>query len=88
MQSCPDVGFPESYSSLLCPYCCSFPSPFPAELWLGVWSGARRDKATPGPKQDKSGQTLIAKAQLRILFPVGKELAKVFFIKLSACDFP
>lgn len=29
------------------------------------------------PRRDKSGQTQIAEAQLQLLFPVGKELAKV-----------
>lgn len=52
-------------------------------LWLDAWSGAWRDKLTPGPRRDKSGQTQIAEAQLQFLFPVGKELAKVTCFFLS-----
>lgn len=42
-------------------------------------------QTAPGPRQDKSDQTQIFKAQLQFLFPVGKELAKVtcFFFFLS-----
>lgn len=39
--------------------------------------GTRSGKPTAGLRRDKSGQTQIARAQLQLLFPVGRELAEV-----------
>lgn len=85
LSSCKDGPVSGSRSATDTPFACHLHvSTLPAllqvlsllGLWLDAWSGAWRDELTPRLRREQSAQTQIAKAQLQLLFPVGKELAK------------